>query len=369
MSSRLFQAIFRNDTHAFTSLVQENQNILKQKTAGTTALHLASRFGYVEMVREIVKYRPDMVAAFNGELETPLHEACSQGNLQVLIVLLEADPLAACNLNYKSQSALFKACSNGHLDLVKLLLLKTPRLLDLEDNGIDQTSLHVASSRGHTDVVRELLNVRPDFATRTDKKGFSPLHYSCSRDHLEITKMLLTLDQDLALQYDDNGYTPLHLAAMNGKAEILKEFLSMAPTSFQVLTREGETVFHLTVRFNQYDAFMCLVQVFNNTELINRPDQHGNTILHLAVSGKHHQLAEYILNETTVDINLQNNRGYTVYEILNRAGSNLKIHNPKDMLEKAEGETSTEHSFLTPEDKVKELNDEPLTLENNGDPG
>ncbi|KAK9266109.1 hypothetical protein L1049_003455 [Liquidambar formosana] len=206
MSSRLFQAIFRNDTHAFTSLVQENQNILKQKTAGTTALHLASRFGYVEMVREIVKYRPDMVAAFNGELETPLHEACSQGNLQVLIVLLEADPLAACNLNYKSQSALFKACSNGHLDLVKLLLLKTPRLLDLEDNGIDQTSLHVASSRGHT---------------------------------------------------------------------------------------------------------------------------------------------EYILNETTVDINLQNNRGYTVYEILNRAGSNLKIHNPKDMLEKAEGrrtgiETETE---------------------------
>ncbi|KAK9266098.1 hypothetical protein L1049_003444 [Liquidambar formosana] len=338
MDFRLFEAIFTNDKPTFMTLVQDNQDILEQKTAKSlnTALHLATRFGQVEFVREIVKLRPDMVAAINEDLETPLHEACKQGNAEVLNLLLEANPLAACMLNYKGRSALFKACSNGHLHLVKLLL-NTPRLLDLEDNGVDQTSLHVAAARGHTDIVREILNVRPNFASKIDKNGFSPLHYSSSRDHLEITKMLLNLNQELAVQYDNNGYTPVHLAAMNGKTEILKEFLSIAPTSFQFLTKEGETVFHLFVRFNQYDAFICLVQVFEDTKLINCPDQYGNTILHLAAYGKHQQLADYIINETTVNTNHRNNRGHTVYANRGQAGTTLEIGHLGDILKKVGG--------------------------------
>jgi ankyrin repeat protein len=60
-----------------------------------TALHLASKFGHVEMVSEIVKLCPDMVATQNKMLETPIHEACRRGTAEVLKVLLDrADPTA-----------------------------------------------------------------------------------------------------------------------------------------------------------------------------------------------------------------------------------------------------------------------------------
>ena len=102
--------------------------------------------------------------------------------------------------------------------------------------------------------------------------------------------MILKADAELALEFNNDGYTPLHLAAMNGNTAILKEFMSMAPTSFQCHTKNGETVFHLIVRYNHYDAFKYLVHVFNDTNIFHCPDQYGNTIFHIAVSGGHHQV-------------------------------------------------------------------------------
>ena len=114
------------------------------------------------------------------------------------------------------------------------------------------------------DVAIRILEVCPTFAPKTDDMGLSALHYACSGDNLEITKMLLGLDPGLAVKFDNNSYTPLHLAAMKAKDAILEEFLAMVPTSFQLLTREGETVFHLTVRFNRFNAFVlsCVVSFF-----------------------------------------------------------------------------------------------------------
>ena len=102
--------------------------------------------------------------------------------------------------------------------------------------------------------------------------------------------MLLKAGAELALEFNNDGYTPLHLAAMNGNTAILKEFMSTAPTSFQCHTKNGETVFHLIVRYNNYDAFKYLVHVFNDTNIFHCPDQYGNTIFHIAVSGGHYQV-------------------------------------------------------------------------------
>lgn len=150
MDPRLLEAIARNDKNTFINLVRENENFLEQRTDGSrsTVLHLASRFGHVKLVMEILKLRP-MVAAENNKLETPLHEACSRGHTEVLKLLLEHNPWAACKLNADNQSAFFMACSHGHVDLVKLLLNQS-WLVGLEDEGFDPTCLHVAASRRHT---------------------------------------------------------------------------------------------------------------------------------------------------------------------------------------------------------------------------
>lgn len=66
--------------------------------------------------------------------------------------------------------------------------------------------------------------------------------------------------------------------------------MSIAPTSVHCLTEDGETVFHLAVKFNQCNAFVFLAVVFSETNLFNRPDSHGNTILHVALSQGHYHV-------------------------------------------------------------------------------
>ncbi|KAK7845274.1 ankyrin repeat-containing protein itn1 [Quercus suber] len=171
MDPRLFEAIAGNDKNGFINLVQENDNFLEQRTVSSrsTVLHLASRFGHIELVMEILKLHP-MVGAEDIKLETPLHEACRQGHTEILKLLLETNPWAAVKLNADNRSAFFIACCHGHFDLVKLLSNQS-WLPGLEDERFVPTCLHVATSRGHTGVVRELLNVLPHFVWKVDGNG------------------------------------------------------------------------------------------------------------------------------------------------------------------------------------------------------
>ncbi|CAL1378226.1 unnamed protein product [Linum trigynum] len=344
MHPSLFEAIVRNDREMLSSLVQENGNILDHTTKSglETALHLASKYGKEDLVMEIVKLKPEMVLAENKNMETPLHEACRQGNPRVVLMLLEAHPWVACKLNCNHQSALFLSSSNGHLNVVKILLSQ-PWLLDLEDDDdVSMSSLHVAASKGHTEIVREILKASPNLAQKMDENGCNPLHHACSEGHLDITRMLLKHDKGMALRVNNNGHTPLHLAAINGDATTLKAFMEMDPVSFHRLTTDGETVFHLAARFNRRIAFKFLAGAFSDTRLLYCPDQFGNTVLHVGVSGGHYSLAGFIINETRVKINQQNARGLTALDmVVNNAENSVELSTLREMLVRAGGKTSS----------------------------
>lgn len=169
MDPQLIEAIRSNDVSSFINLVRENDGILEQKSVcSNTALHYASIFGHADMVSEIIKLCPDMIAAENKDLETPFYEACRQGNVSVLKLLLEANPNAAFKLNSERRSAFFVACSNGHLDVVNLLLPQ-PGMLDLEEVGLDLTCMHVAASRGHSGRYQNLLCMKFWFCDMSDE--------------------------------------------------------------------------------------------------------------------------------------------------------------------------------------------------------
>lgn len=140
------------------------------------------------------------------------------------------------------------------------------------------------------DVVRELLNARPKLARTADSNGNLALHIACNKGLREMGWTLLQRDANMAMQYNNNGYTPLHLAAMNGKVAVLEDFLSMAYSSFFHSTKEGETIFHLVVRYGRYDAFVFLFHVCNGANLLHSRDRYSNTVLHLAVAGQRYQV-------------------------------------------------------------------------------
>ncbi|KAL5575211.1 hypothetical protein UlMin_016910 [Ulmus minor] len=343
MDLGLLEAIQKNDIPAFSSLVLNDQGLVEQREANSmnTVLHLAAKFGDVDMVSNIITLCPNMVAAENKNRETPFHEAACVGNPKILKLLLEANPAAAAKLDSKKKSALYMACSYGHVDVVKLLLSQ-PGILSLGEDGSDQTCIHVATSGGHTDVVRVLLSMHPEFAQMVDEDGNSPLHHASINKHREITSTLLKLDPKLAQRYNNCGYTPLHYATIHYKITVLTEFVSMAATSFQCLTKEGETVFHLAVKHGQYDALVCLIHFCNGMDLFTCQDRHGNTILHLAVSEGNYKMAEYLISKTKVGMNSRNCRGLTVLDILDVAKDSTEKSCLQATIIKAGGKRSTE---------------------------
>ncbi|XP_022155107.1 serine/threonine-protein phosphatase 6 regulatory ankyrin repeat subunit B-like [Momordica charantia] len=280
-----------------------------------TGLHLTSRLGHVDMAC------PDMVVAENKKLETPFHEACRHGHINVVKMLLEANPDVACKRNSENQTPFFLACSNGRLDVVAYLLAKLGISSCLEDDdalALDQSCIHAAASNGYTDVVRELINASPKLAHVADSNGNLALHIACSKGQREMGWTLLQPDVNMAMQYNNNGYTPLHLAAMNGKVAVLEDFVSTVTSSFYHSTKEGETIFHLVVRYGRYDAFIYLVHAWNGTNLLQSRDRYNNTVLHLAIAGQRHEIAEYLIRKTGVELNSRNYRGHTPLDVLDQ---------------------------------------------------
>lgn len=149
--------------------------------------------------------------------------------------------------------------------------------------------MHV-SAYDYADIVKEILKVRPSFCEQADKNRCLPLHYASRIGNVEITKLLLNSKPDMALQYNNNGYTPLHQAAINGHVKILEAFIASSPTSFNCLTTDGDTVFHLALRFGKYNAFIFLAESFDFTGLLHQQDQFGNTVLHLAILRNNYQV-------------------------------------------------------------------------------
>ncbi|XP_010249616.1 PREDICTED: ankyrin repeat-containing protein ITN1-like [Nelumbo nucifera] len=327
MDRKLHEAVLRGDVPAFLNLIREDESIIEQTTFYllNTVLHIAAKFGHLELASEIIKLRPEMGSAENEKMETPLHEACREGHVNMIEVLLEADPWAAYKPNRNGESVLYVATYHGKVDAVKYLL-NDPRLLMLEDDRF-ATSLHIAASAGHLDIVKEIIELRPDFAWKRDFQGHSPLHLACNKGHLEVTRELLKLDPDLSFLQDNDGRTSLHLAAIKGQVDILDEILSTSPESAGMLTGQGETVLHLGVKNNHYEAIKFLVEAHNINELLDFPDHDRNTILHLATARNLTRIVTYLVTETDIDVNALNRKGCTALDIAeSRAGNSGSLN-------------------------------------------
>ncbi|XP_077226972.1 uncharacterized protein LOC143860285 [Tasmannia lanceolata] len=311
MDPRLNAACCSGDVTTVVNLYQENTNILAQTTnLQNTPLHIAARFGHLELAKLLIKLRPSMLLAENREMETPLYEACREGHHKVAHLLYEVEYSVAFKVNRDKESVLFVACDCGHLDVVKLFLEKVVL-------RFDRTSyLHVAASHGFTAIVQEILKIEPKLALRKDERGFSPLHFASRKGHLETTRELLTANTDLCFLKDNNGRTPLHLAAISGQVNVINEIVSASPESALMQTQLGETVLHLSVMHNQYEAVNCLMVKLCIINLINLPDINGNTALHQAAIGKLSDITKLLLSQNKADVKAVNKNGLTVLDIL-----------------------------------------------------
>lgn len=188
------------------------------------------------------------------------------------------------------------------------------------------TLLHHACATGHSNLAKQLQTLMPEFVEKRDKDGLSPLDVAATRGHIEIVKELLKSPKDLCSMKGPGNRIPLHYASQNGKLEVMKELLHTRPESIKETTTQKETALHLALDNDQLDAIRELVEHLiseNMDEVINWKDKEGNTALHLAVTSKNYQVANFLLHQhaerrVLVDVNACNSFGKTPLDLLGR---------------------------------------------------
>lgn len=214
----------------------------KENQSGETALYVAAEYGYVDLVKELIKYCDSCSAcikARNG-LDA-FHIASKEGYLEVLKVLAEANPDLVMTTDPLNTTALHTAAAKGHIEVVNFLLEKGNGLVAIARSNC-KTALHSAARNGHVEVVKALLSVGPgSITTRTDKKGQTALHMAVKGTKVEVVDELIESDPSLVNVTDKKGNTALHIATRKKRVEIVKKLLACEGILTQVINKSGET--------------------------------------------------------------------------------------------------------------------------------
>ena len=179
-----------------------------------------------------------------------------------------------------------------------LIIREDVRILeDIDELPFVDTPLHIAASAGspeHVQFAMEMMRLKPSFARKLNLNGYSPIHLALQEGHTQMAHRLLQVDGDLVRVRGKKGRTPLHdvaaAAATEQQLDLLDKFLSDYPNSIEDVTIQNQTALHIALENNNLDAFKRLVRWLkkskseNVREILNRQDEKGNTVLHVAVS-------------------------------------------------------------------------------------
>ena len=181
------------------------------------------------------------VNKFTKDEFTTLFEACQGGHLEVVKELLIAKPDLLDMVTKDGFTSLHSACHGGHLEVVKELIKAKAKLDIVTKNGV--TALHSACRGGHLEVVKELLIAKPDLLDMVTKDGVTALHSACQGGHLEVAKELLIAKPALLNEFTKNEETPLFRAAKNGHLEVVKELVLAGANVNQATKLETTPIF------------------------------------------------------------------------------------------------------------------------------
>lgn len=301
----------------------------------TAPLHNASKLGYLEGIRLLLrdgKVDPNLMDA---KARTPLFHAVSSGSTKTLELLLDNGAQIEWT-NQMNVTPLHASVIRGDSEMVKKLI-KHGALLDKYDS-YGETALYDAAIRGHSTIVQQLAEAGADLdikneggisayfqaASTFDEKTMKMLaDYGCDvncRDNKGLTTLMRAigagnkplaasllengLDIDAA---DNDGWTALDIAMIK-RDESLVTLLLLSGASLQTVDAQNNTILHRAAARGTSTLIRHLLAV-KSQDPNARSDKTGETPLHLAAAQGNrpatHLLLHYGANPNCTDLNGQ----------------------------------------------------------------
>ncbi|KAF7141413.1 hypothetical protein RHSIM_Rhsim06G0144500 [Rhododendron simsii] len=291
--------------------------VAEKNSKGDTPLHIAARVGDSLLVTLLINcdLREGALELENEERNTALHEALGHRHQKVARILIDRNRSAWYSVNKEGKSVLYLAAEAGFVGLVKLLMENPAGICRVEGRIKNKSPVHAAILGKHIDVLRILWEKdQSSFNLRCDE-GRNALHFSASVGFLDGVKFLLSNFCAATYQRDLCGFFPIHIASSEGHVDIIQGILQHCPDSRELLTLQGQNIFHVAVKSGNDKAVSSMLKLPELEKLLNEKDDEGNTPLHLATICWHPRIVSALTWDERVDLELGNKDGLTVLDI------------------------------------------------------
>ncbi|KAA3463432.1 protein ACCELERATED CELL DEATH 6-like [Gossypium australe] len=237
--------------------------LLQTNAKGQTPLHVAAMNGHSAIVKLLIK---SCAKARDGDLEklemgqvnavremlritdqesnTALHVAARYGDVEMVEGLLELeDPDFQYSANKNQETPLYLAAKRGDRGMLSILLDKSKSIGHGGPHG--RTVLHAAAKARNAEATRIILEKKGNLINETDEDGHTPLHYAAHFVCDSVVEEQLTRDVSAAYIGDKKlGMTALLMAARQGYVPTVKKILSYCPDCCEKVDKRGLNFLH-----------------------------------------------------------------------------------------------------------------------------
>jgi ankyrin repeat protein len=273
------------------NLGSDDVELFNQATANThmTPLHLAARYGHVHVVEVCLKYGADP------------HRKDSSSQYPIQSALFT--PLLVDKNYHQRKEIIFNLLKSAAPDLMKA------------QDIVGDTVAHKIAANGYPNLMKEIISDCPDVLFITDNFMQYPIHVAILNNRQEIVQMLLKV-KDIPHLTNTKGELALHYAARSNNIAILNTTLPFY-SNLESRNEYNQTPLLCAAEVGNLPAMIILIQHHADT---HATDYRHFSLLHHAIYSSHIKIADWILENLDLDVNLKDTSGHSALYYAEKKG-------------------------------------------------
>ncbi|XP_064077569.1 ankyrin-3-like [Macrobrachium nipponense] len=274
---------------------------------GNTALHLAVKRGYSQVVKVLLSHGANPKCQNKAGI-TPIHEGANQRTKNCLELLCESAKPDIFQVDKKGKNVIHFSVTQRSAECLKYLLEKDFVRNHIDENGPKGTPLIYAMNCRSFLCIYALLDAGA--SPSADSNGTFPIHKAAEVGYHQVCEKLFTMNDSILQQKNKLNQTALHLAAISGNLETV-DFIcekirdaQISPSCEDVM---GQTALHLAVKKADEQVIRRLLRC---NIASGKQDAKGYCALHIAAEMGKTKVCELLVDRTRTSLHKNDKNGY-----------------------------------------------------------